>query len=79
MPGPAVWSSGGSSGPSEPSEPVEEPSEPVDEPSESPSPTTPEPSCSTIFGQCGGNGYNGATCCSTGNCEVINEWYSQCV
>jgi hypothetical protein len=36
-------------------------------------------SCSGMYGQCGGNGWTGATCCTTGNCDVINEWYSQCI
>lgn len=32
-----------------------------------------------LWGQCGGNGYSGATSCASGNCEFINDWYSQCV
>lgn len=31
------------------------------------------------WGQCGGNGYSGATSCAEGKCTVVNEWYSQCV
>ncbi|KAJ8468836.1 hypothetical protein ONZ45_g17103 [Pleurotus djamor] len=32
------------------------------------------------FGQCGGNGWTGATVCqSPFTCQVQNEWYSQCV
>jgi len=34
--------------------------------------------CSSIYAQCGGNGYNGPKCCSQGTCKFINEWYSQC-
>lgn len=81
MPGPAVWSSGGSpsGGSSSPEdvEAVEEPSAPVDD--EPASPTAPDASCSTIFGQCGGNGYSGSKCCSAGKCQIVNEYYSQCV
>lgn len=32
-----------------------------------------------LYGQCGGQGYSGSTSCSSGKCEFINEWYSQCV
>jgi hypothetical protein len=32
------------------------------------------------YGQCGGNGYTGATGCASGfTCKVQNEWYSQCL
>lgn len=50
-----------------------------------PPPTTtttavPPPSgCAALFGQCGGSGWAGATCCSSGTCKVSNEWYSQCL
>jgi len=42
-------------------------------------PTNPNPSCSPLYGQCGGSGWTGATCCSSGSCKASNEWYSQCV
>ncbi|OBR12956.1 Pectin lyase [Colletotrichum higginsianum IMI 349063] len=32
-----------------------------------------------LYGQCGGQGYSGATACSSGKCEFVNDWYSQCV
>jgi hypothetical protein len=32
-----------------------------------------------LWGQCGGQGWNGATRCAEGSCKVTNEWYSQCV
>jgi len=35
--------------------------------------------CAALYGQCGGNGYGGATCCAQGTCKASNEWYSQCV
>ncbi|KAF8670812.1 Glycoside hydrolase family 18 protein [Rhizoctonia solani] len=32
------------------------------------------------YGQCGGQGYTGATQCASGStCKVNNEWYSQCL
>ncbi|ORX63758.1 concanavalin A-like lectin/glucanase [Anaeromyces robustus] len=34
--------------------------------------------CAPIWGQCGGQGFNGPTCCSEGACVSINEFYSQC-
>lgn len=36
-------------------------------------------SCSTLYGQCGGENWTGATCCSSGSCHVYNPWYSQCI
>src|ERR1700674_3046719 len=37
-------------------------------------------SCSAAYGQCGGQGYTGPTCCVSGNtCQYSNQWYSQCV
>lgn len=32
-----------------------------------------------LYGQCGGQDYTGATSCSSGKCQFINDWYSQCV
>ena len=36
-------------------------------------------SCSAMWGQCGGQGWNGPTCCSQGTCKASNQWYSQCL
>ncbi|KAI5779947.1 family 11 glycosyl hydrolase [Peziza echinospora] len=36
-------------------------------------------SCSPLYGQCGGSGWSGATCCSSGTCKSSNQWYSQCL
>lgn len=35
--------------------------------------------CAALYGQCGGSGYSGATCCAQGTCKAANEYYSQCV
>lgn len=36
--------------------------------------------CSAEYGQCGGTGWTGATCCATGTtCVYSNAWYSQCL
>jgi endo-1,4-beta-xylanase len=35
--------------------------------------------CSALYGQCGGQGWTGATCCSLGTCKEANAWYSQCL
>jgi endo-1,4-beta-xylanase len=48
--------------------------------------TTPPPSgggggggsCSAMWGQCGGSGWSGPTCCSSGSCKKQNDYYSQC-
>ncbi|PTB37969.1 uncharacterized protein TrAFT101_011923 [Trichoderma asperellum] len=39
----------------------------------------PTGSCSALYGQCGGIGWNGPTCCSSGTCKVGNSYYSQCL
>lgn len=37
-------------------------------------------SCAPLYGQCGGNYFNGPTCCEPGSkCNFNSEWYSQCV
>ncbi|KLU92216.1 cellulose-growth-specific protein [Magnaporthiopsis poae ATCC 64411] len=33
----------------------------------------------SLYGQCGGKGWNEPTTCAQGTCKVVNEWYSQCV
>ncbi|EJD47900.1 hypothetical protein AURDEDRAFT_162872 [Auricularia subglabra TFB-10046 SS5] len=47
------------------------------------SPTsTPSPgngNCAALWGQCGGQGWTGATCCASGTCKAQNQWYSQCL
>ncbi|KAL1841084.1 hypothetical protein VTJ49DRAFT_7415 [Mycothermus thermophilus] len=35
--------------------------------------------CASLWGQCGGQGWSGPTCCSQGTCNAINQWYHQCV
>ncbi|KAK0388854.1 hypothetical protein NLU13_5097 [Sarocladium strictum] len=36
-------------------------------------------SCAALYGQCGGAGFTGPKCCSSGTCKASNEWYSQCL
>ncbi|KAL2132732.1 hypothetical protein VTI74DRAFT_3442 [Chaetomium olivicolor] len=36
-------------------------------------------SCAALWGQCGGQGWTGSTCCSSGTCKAQNQWYSQCL
>lgn len=36
-------------------------------------------SCSSLYGQCGGTGWTGATCCASGTCTYSNAYYSQCL
>ena len=45
-------------------------------------PPTPTPSgnCAATYGQCGGQGWSGPTCCQSGaTCQVLNQWHSQCL
>jgi len=40
----------------------------------------PQENCVEKYGQCGGKGYNGPTCCVSGTtCHAYNEYYSQCI
>jgi lytic cellulose monooxygenase (C1-hydroxylating) len=32
-----------------------------------------------LYGQCGGNGWQGGTTCASGTCKYQNDYYSQCV
>jgi len=57
---------------------------PLPSPNPSPSPSpTPSPqvqSCSPVYGQCGGIGWSGPTCCQSNSvCVVSNPYYSQCI
>ncbi|TLD11759.1 hypothetical protein PspLS_11699 [Pyricularia sp. CBS 133598] len=36
------------------------------------------PNCAALYGQCGGSGWSGPTCCAQGTCKAANQWYSQC-
>ncbi|KAK0624321.1 cutinase-domain-containing protein [Immersiella caudata] len=50
--------------------------------SQQPQPTAnPNPggNCAGLWGQCGGHGWSGPTCCSQGTCRASNQWYSQCL
>ena len=69
--GPEVWAFWNS---------ITSPGTPISSTSRAPQPTStgnPGP-CSPLYGQCGGNGWTGPTCCSQGTCRASNEWYSQC-
>ncbi|KAM6525797.1 hypothetical protein FALCPG4_011332 [Fusarium falciforme] len=35
--------------------------------------------CAALWGQCGGQAWTGATCCSEGTCKQFNQYYSQCL
>jgi arabinoxylan arabinofuranohydrolase len=41
--------------------------------------STPSGSCQTLYGQCGGSGWTGVTCCTQGTCQYSNAFYSQCL
>lgn len=50
--------------------------------SSAPATTSTAPStgaCSALYGQCGGQGWTGATCCTSGTCKAANSYYSQCL
>jgi len=35
--------------------------------------------CASMFDQCGGKGWTGPSCCTSGTCKYSNDWYSQCL
>ncbi|EKM56323.1 glycoside hydrolase family 61 protein [Phanerochaete carnosa HHB-10118-sp] len=78
IPGPPLYGSGtGAPAPPPSSTPT------VSVPASSPSSTpTSAPTGPTVaqYGQCGGQGYTGATICASGStCTVVNPYYSQCL
>ena len=68
-----------SAGGSSPPPPPPPSSVPTSAPPSSAPPTQPTGACSALYGQCGGIGWTGATCCSAGTCKVSNSYYSQCL
>ncbi|EAU84083.1 fungal cellulose binding domain-containing protein [Coprinopsis cinerea okayama7 len=65
---------------------VENPNPPTNPPPTQPTqpptqPTNPPPgNCAARYGQCGGQGWNGPSCCQSGaSCQVVNQWYHQCL
>lgn len=40
---------------------------------------SPAPSGASLYGQCGGIGWQGPTTCAVGTCKYSNPWYSQCL
>jgi len=44
-----------------------------------PTQTAPGGNCAPMWGQCGGQGWSGPTCCAQGTCTASGQWYSQCV
>ncbi|KAH8103861.1 glycosyl hydrolase family 61-domain-containing protein [Cristinia sonorae] len=74
IPGPPVYTGGGSPAPPIPTTPT--PTGPAPTPTPTPSPVGTVPQ----YGQCGGIGWTGGTAC-IGNfkCTVINDYYSQCL
>ena len=55
---------------------------PAPAPGPAPAPAPGGSSSGTVakYGQCGGQGYTGATTCASGStCQVQSQWYSQCL
>ncbi|CAF1102542.1 unnamed protein product [Rotaria sp. Silwood1] len=52
---------------------------PTQPPSSSSSSSSANQGCSALWGQCGGIGWTGPTCCSQSICVVTNQYYSQCL
>ncbi|KAK6535519.1 hypothetical protein TWF694_001974 [Orbilia ellipsospora] len=41
--------------------------------------TTAGGACASLYGQCGGIGFTGPTCCQSSTCTFGNDYYSQCL
>jgi len=53
--------------------------QPTTQPTQQPT-TKPSSTCSSVWQQCGGQGWSGPTCCQAGStCKLSNPWYSQCL
>ena len=87
MPGPKVWTGGAASGSTTP---AKEEAPVAQKPTTMITAVTPKPTanasagaggagCAGLYQQCGGQGFNGAKCCSAGTCKAANQWYSQCL
>ncbi|MCJ1311343.1 hypothetical protein MMC25_005014 [Agyrium rufum] len=74
-------SQGGSSSPPPPPPPPvsSAPSAPASSTVKPSSPAPTSGTCSALYGQCGGIGFNGPKCCSSGTCKTANSYYSQCL
>lgn len=61
--------------------PAPKPAPPAPQTNPAPAQPAPKPfGVVSLYAQCGGRGYTGATTCATGSkCKVQNEWYHQCV
>jgi hypothetical protein len=92
MPGPAVWTGGAAAGGATspaPTTPAKEEAPPaaakpttmatVTVPAAAPTEAAGGAGCAALWGQCGGNGFKGAACCSAGSCKAMNPYYSQCL
>lgn len=84
VPGPSVWQCG--AGDNTPAPNPGTPATPTtlvttSRPEPTPEPSPEPPTCGTAkWGQCGGIGFTGCSSCASGStCNMINEYYSQCV
>ncbi|KAH7306015.1 glycosyl hydrolase family 61-domain-containing protein [Stachybotrys elegans] len=78
-PGPAVWGGSGGSNPPPPPPPATTITTSTTTRGGSTPTSPPSGNCAPMYGQCGGQGWNGPTCCSAGRCVASNDFYSQCV
>ncbi|KAK4158692.1 family 1 putative carbohydrate esterase [Cladorrhinum sp. PSN259] len=72
----AAVSSGGGSNPGTPATTL---TTVTTSPGSQPTAGNPGTNCSPQWGQCGGQGWSGPTCCSQGTCKFSNDYYSQCI
>jgi hypothetical protein len=86
MPGPAVWngaSTGGNAATPTTMATAVRPAATTKPPAAAATTKAAEPVSNAgavpLYGQCGGEGFNGPTACVAGKCIVSNPWYSQCI
>ncbi|KAG8898755.1 hypothetical protein FRC00_002335 [Tulasnella sp. 408] len=73
IPGPTVYTSGGTAGTTTTTTKTSSTT------SKASSTTTASGATQTLYGQCGGQGWTGATVCASGTCTYTNAYYSQCL
>ncbi|KAK0667561.1 Alpha/Beta hydrolase protein [Cercophora samala] len=73
----AVGGGGGNPNPNPQPQPT---TAPAPQPTQPTNPGNPGGNCAPRWAQCGGQGWNGPTCCESGStCRASNQYYSQCL
>lgn len=75
----STFNSGSGTNPGTPSSSKAPSATPTSSKAPSATPTQGSGATAPLYGQCGGQGWNGATKCASGTCKAQSQWYSQCL